>query len=718
MRVQKQENEMHKIIALSLVTAITIFAAENSEQLDSLSIVADNDSHANNIVDKSKIEVTSSVGNPLTLLNNIAGVYVTTGSSFGLYEYANQVNMRGFTQNQIAFLVDGVPLGSGSTAGGAPVNRFIETENLGSVIVHQGSGSLSTPSASALGGTINYITVLPKKETTVQVEKTDGSFGAQKIFTRIDTGDFAEDTRAYLSYSETSTNKWKNQGELKREHLDGKLMTKVADVDLQFNISWNNRKDHDYLDITKAQYDTYGRDYGLNDNWVNDANKSYQTQQNAYNWDTWQNARTDSLYSMNIRTDIGSSELMLTPYFHDQDGTGNWAPNYVINPDGTKDTTKQSFRQSVYATQRYGMTLNWNMYIGDHELLAGAWAEQGSRQNKRYWYNTTNQDAGWTHTTTPYLEQFNRNFDTTSLMAYLQTKLHFMDDDLIIDLGAKTQTTSVEYTDKQDAANSQPAKDSNAPFLPQAGVVYKLDRANQVFASAAMNYAQLPDSIYTGTTYDPDIKNEESVNVDLGYRLNTASAAFTAAVYYVDYKNKIESITAGAGDIFSLDTSYAKNVGGVVSQGIELSGLYMINSAWKLSGTYTYTDATYKDNVGTLAIKDKRVPFLPKNMINIAIDYKQDGYLFGFNTKYNNEIYGTRDNADKIDDYALSNAYIGFYKDLKGSAVKNINVLMNVNNVFDKSYLATAGAFGDTAGSSTYFVGAPRAVTLKLAASF
>lgn len=709
---------MNKVIALSIVAVMSLYAADKSEELGTISIVGDNESHANNIVDTSKIEISNSVANPLRLLNNVAGVQVTTGSTFGLYEYANQVNMRGFTQNQIAFLVDGVPLGSSSTAGGAPVNRFVENENLSSVIVYQGSGSLSTPSAAALGGTINYITALPSKETNLEVSTMDGSYGAKRVFARVDTGEFAKDSFAYISYSETTTNKWKNEGDLKREHLDGKILTKLGNVDLQLNLSYNDRKDHDYLDITKEQYETFGRDFGLNDNWVNDADKAYQTSQNAYHWDTWQNARTDTLASLNIRADIGESELKVTPYYHQQKGTGNWAPNYVINTDGSQDFTKQSFRQSEYFTDRYGMTANWSMELGDHELLAGAWVEQGNRKNKRYWYELSNQDAGWAHPKAPYLEQFNRSFDTTSVMAYLQAKLHFMNDDLIIDLGAKTQNTSVKYTDELNAANSQPSKDSTGEFLPQVGATYRIDAQNQLFASFAMNYAQLPDSVYTGTDYDPNIENEESTNIDIGYRLNMSQTAISAALFYVDYQNKIENITADAGDIFAVGQSYAANVGGVESKGLELTALYALTPAWKLTGTYTYTDATYKEDIGTLNISGKAVPFIPKHMVTLALDYSKNGYVFGANIKHNSTIYGTRDNADVIENYAITNFYMGYNKNINGEIIKDLNVMLNIDNAFDADYLATAGAFGDTAGSSTYFVGAPRTATLTLGASF
>jgi len=710
---------MKKAIGLSLVAVMAVCAAENVEELGNVSIVGNQDSHANNIVDTTKIESSMSMQNPLKLLDNVAGVYVTTGSSFGLYEYANQVNMRGFNKSQIAFLVDGVPLGSSATAGGAPVNRFVESENLSSVVVHQGSGALSTPSAAALGGSINYETALPQNKTSVEMATTNGSFGSERLFTRIDTGEFAKDTRAYISFSETTTNKWKNEGDLKRTHIDAKLMTRLSDIDLQFNFSWNDRADHDYLDISKEQYETYGRDFGLNSFWVTLDDKEAQTAANAYHWDTWQNARSDVLASLNISGELGDAgSLKATPYFHDQSGTGNWAPNYVLNADGSKDYTEQSFRQSEYFTTRYGLTLNYQVDLQDHELLAGVWAEFGNRANKRYWYNMANKDTGWIYDKTPYYENFNREFDTRSYMAYVQTKLHFLDDKLIVDLGGKTQNTSVEYTDKQNSANSQDAKDSTAEFLPHAGLTYKLNAHNQIFTSFSMNYAQLPDSIYTGTEYDPNIENEESMNFDLGYRYNSDKTALTAAVYYVDYSQKIESITANAGDIFDVGQSYVANVGGVETYGLELSALYMLNPAWKLSGTYTYTDASYTENVNGLQIEGNQVPFLPEHMLTAALNYSKDGYIFGVDAKMNSGIYGTRDNQEDIEDYIITNAYIGYAKSLKDSVIKDLNVLMNFNNLFDTDYLATNGAFGDSAGGSTYFVGTPRNISLTLGATF
>lgn len=710
---------MKKNIVLSLLTVVAMYASEDVKQLDNVSIVGGQDSRANNIIDTSRIESSMSMQNPLKLLDNIAGVYVTTGSSFGLYEYANQVNMRGFNQAQIAFLVDGVPLGSAATAGGAPVNRFVENENLSSVVVHQGSGALSTPSAASLGGSINYETALPQNETSIQVATTHGSFDSKRIFTRVDTGEFAKDTRAYLSVSETTTNKWKNEGDLKRVHVDAKLMTRISDLDIQFNFSYNDRQDHDYLDISKEQYDTYGREYGLNSFWVTLDDKEAQTAANAYHWDTWRNEREDILASMNISKDFGESgSLKVTPYIHDQSGSGYWAPNYVLNADGSKNFQEQSFRESQYYTTRYGMTINYQVDLDVHELLVGAWTEMGNRANKRYWYNMANKDAGWTYDKTPYYENFNREFDTTSIMAYIQTKLHFLNDKLIVDIGGKTQTTSVEYTDNQDSANSQDAKDSTAEFLPQIGIVYSINEANQIFTSFSMNYAQLPDSIYTGTDYDPNIENEESTNLDLGYRYNTGSVALTGALYYVDYGQKIESIAAGASDIFEAGQSYESNVGGIETYGLELSGLYMLTRDWKLSGTYTYTDASYTDNVNELLIEGNQVPFLPKHMLSASVDYDKNGYLFGMNMKFNGEIYGTRDNKEEVDDYIITNVYLGYTKKLKESSFKDLNILMNINNLFDTDYLATNGAFGDSVGGSTYFVGSPRNVSLTLGATF
>ena len=54
------------------------------------------------------------------------------------------LSSRGFDLTQIAFYIDGVPMGRNDNRGNR-VSRFIDNENLLGVTVSQGSGDVSTP---------------------------------------------------------------------------------------------------------------------------------------------------------------------------------------------------------------------------------------------------------------------------------------------------------------------------------------------------------------------------------------------------------------------------------------------------------------------------------------------------------------------------------------------------------------------------------------------
>ena len=78
--------------------------------------------------------------------------------------------MRGFTEDQLGFTLDGVPLGAqgyGSSGqgygniGGININSAIIGDNIERVNVSQGAGPVDVPSASNLGGVIQFISLDP-----------------------------------------------------------------------------------------------------------------------------------------------------------------------------------------------------------------------------------------------------------------------------------------------------------------------------------------------------------------------------------------------------------------------------------------------------------------------------------------------------------------------------------------------------------------------------
>jgi len=156
--------------------------------------------------------------------------------------------------------LDGIPLGGGLTAGGAPVNRFVDSENLSTINVSQGSADISSPSNSALGGTIAYTTVAPSNKAALKIARTTGSFNLNRTFVRLDSG-LIGSNKVYASFSNTDYSKWRSKGQLVRQHAELKGVHMFGDSALEFKATYNDRSDHDYLDISQTQFNKYGRYY-------------------------------------------------------------------------------------------------------------------------------------------------------------------------------------------------------------------------------------------------------------------------------------------------------------------------------------------------------------------------------------------------------------------------------------------------------------------------
>src|SRR5690349_4896194 len=114
---------------------------------------------------------------PFQAVATLPGVNFQSSDSFGSYEWSTRITVRGFNQNQLGFTLDGVPLGDMSYGNynGLHISRAVISENLGSVQLAQGAGSLSTASSSNLGGTVEFFSRDPSETFGVNVQGTGGA---------------------------------------------------------------------------------------------------------------------------------------------------------------------------------------------------------------------------------------------------------------------------------------------------------------------------------------------------------------------------------------------------------------------------------------------------------------------------------------------------------------------------------------------------------------
>ena len=126
------------------------------------------------------------------VLNESPGVVVTEGDPYGTSVWTTQINIRGFVTGrdtqQIGTTIDGLPNGGSSYGGGSLANRYIDTLDLETVEISQGTADISSRSNEALGGTLNFLTSDPLDAQRVRFVVGAGQHEASKYYVRYDTG--------------------------------------------------------------------------------------------------------------------------------------------------------------------------------------------------------------------------------------------------------------------------------------------------------------------------------------------------------------------------------------------------------------------------------------------------------------------------------------------------------------------------------------------------
>ena len=690
-----------------------------------VSVTGQKVSRSNTTLNKQSIENSTPGLAPIQLLNKLPGVNVTSGGLLGLYEYATQIYIRGFDKSQIGQVLDGIPLGGGLTAGGAPANRFIDTENLMKINVSQGSADIASPSNAALGGTLTYTTIAPSNKQALTMTQTLGSFNLDRSFVRYNTG-LIGNNKAYLSLSNTIYDKWRSKGRLSRQHAEFKNVYVFGDSALEVKITYNDRADHDYLDVNQTQFQKYGRFYGLHTTWTGNS----KLDQN--NYEGWTNGRTDYLYSVKLDSMLSDDiHFTVLPYYHYQNGWGRWNPGYIltVNPVtgvGTtpkiKPSNKLSFRESTYRTSRYGVTVSVGAQVGMNALKTGLWLEDGIRRNDRNWYKTIDSQVSYMPDRSQlYYNQFKYRYKTSSLMAYLQDTISLFDDSLGINLGVQSRRVKVDFNglthDQMTKTNL--TMTSQRYFLPKIGATYKIG-SGQLFTSYSENFSALPDSIFAQSTFNTQLQPEKSRNIEAGYRYDNHSTSFEVSYYNIDYRNKLETLTVATGNRFFGNITKLSNVGGVRTQGVELSAGQQLGEYFNLYGTVTLNSSKYQQDIQTLKIKGNQEIGQPKVMGTVDANYKNGAYSVEFVGKYVGKRYASRDNTEAVPGYPIADFHMGYSSRKKLGILNDITVSFNVNNLLDRSYLSTINGSNqglNHGGGATYYVGTPRNISIMLSAT-
>lgn len=199
-----------------------------------------------------ELTILASGTSPLKAIEKLPSVNFQSADAFGTYEWSTRVTIRGFSQNQLGFNIDGIPLGDMSygNANGLHISRAISPENIGVTRVSQGSGSITAQSTNNLGGTLEFFSIDPKDALGATASASYGSENTWRGFARIGLGT-ADGARAFASVQYQDGEKWKGDGKQRTLMVNAKgVLPLGGSTELDGYVSYSDRAEQDYQDLS------------------------------------------------------------------------------------------------------------------------------------------------------------------------------------------------------------------------------------------------------------------------------------------------------------------------------------------------------------------------------------------------------------------------------------------------------------------------------------
>lgn len=188
------------------------------------------------------------------IINLVPGVSFqnndATGAAGGTF------TIRGFDSSRISQTLDGIPL---NDTGNYAIysNQQQDPETLESISVNLGTTDVDSPTASAVGGTVNIRTRVPTEQFGAMLSGTYGDYIGKgdplsrpifRIFGMVDTGDIAHTgIRAFVSASSLDARQpFNNYGHLRKAQYNARLYKSLGDngdfvsIGAQYNVNRNN----------------------------------------------------------------------------------------------------------------------------------------------------------------------------------------------------------------------------------------------------------------------------------------------------------------------------------------------------------------------------------------------------------------------------------------------------------------------------------------------
>lgn len=711
--------------------------------------------------------------NPVKAIAILPGVVFTNADPWGNNEQNSSLFIHGFSKNQLGYTMDGVPLGDqdyGNYNGLSPQRAMI-SENTKSASLSSGAGALGTASTSNLGGTLEFLTSDPLSRAGGQISQTFGSYSTYRTFARIDTGEFGDGNKAYVSWARQDAKAWDFNGHQGGNQVNAKFIHQDDSNKLTLYFDWSKKiePNEDGVVMPSSIYvrPSMYPDFNYAQNYLSASGATPAAAGLNYRNYYSDAQREDFLGYIKFTHDFSNNVSWDNQfYYHHNAGVGVVAG--PIQAAGLPalfeayfpgQNLKSVFGNSGYATRtteyldnRGGLMSSLHYKTGKHSIEVGGWYERNDNTQARNWYalDVNSPSTPYQRPKNPLIRQYKNAFYTNTFVTHLQDTWRITHN-LTLQAGFKSELV---YTDGKLPIAALPGSlspknaitvpggkiSATKPFLPAFGALWNVTPHEQLFANIQENMRSFEAAGYGNATpwgvtsqeafedFKKHGKPETSWTYETGIRTNREVhfgplTHFSGQLeyYHVHFSNRLLAVsTTQTNSSIVGSATILTNVGSVTTDGMDLSFTMKFGPHFSVYNALSYNRSVYNDNYNNgsseVMTAGKRVAGVPDWTEKFVGSFEWGN----FSAQITGDIIGKRPATFTNDLSAGSYMIYGLnagYTFHNIPHVRDLRIQGNITNLTNEKGWSTLGT-NQASGQYTAFPIAPRMFFITVQAGF
>ncbi|GAB3952644.1 TonB-dependent receptor [Spirosoma harenae] len=619
------------------------------------------------------------MGQDVPQLLNFTPSIVTTSDAGAGVGYTG-IRIRGSDATRVNVTLNGIPYNDAESQGTFFVNMPDFASSVSSVQIQRGVGT-STNGAGAFGASINIQTNKLETKPYAEANVSGGSFGTYKVNVLAGTG--------------LLNNHFVLDARLSKIHSDGFIDRAFSNLKSFFvSGGYYAKKSFIRLNIFSGQEQTYQAWNGVPENLLA-TNRTYNSftydnQTDNYQQDNYQLISSHEL-SKNWRANLSFFYTKGRGYYEEykpDDAFSKYGlPNVTIG-DSTITRT-DIIRRKWLDNDFFGtvFSFDYNSFGKLTANIGGGWNQyQGAHYGEIIWARV----AGNTNIRDRY---YNDDAIKTDFNVYAKAFYQFSNPlNGFVDLQIRTIGYSFLGFNSQ-LQNVQ--QNANLTFFnPKAGLTYTLNDRSTIYASVGVGHREPNRDDYTQSTPESRPKAEQLIDYEAGYKLQTERIAFTANLYYMDYKNQLvlsgQLNDVGAYNRVNIPTSYRAGI--ELELGARLAKQLRWNVNTTLSRNKVNKFTEYLDNFDngqqeSRQYSQRDISFSPNVIAGSQLLFTPaKGLELGLLSKYVGKQYldNTSNESRKINSYFTNDLRLIYT--IKPKFAQEIAFTFLLNNVLNELY--------------------------------